>query len=325
MTKVRSDISKIEQILQSENCEAGFELLRTKNDSALNEALSDLIQSTVISKYFEEVSDQKEVNKGLKILTDLLPNLTSLDLSCCYMEKIDISKFTNLTSLDLSYCDFLENVDGIDELKNLTSLDLKNSPLLTNLDVEKIKSLPNLDFDTDVVGLRDEIGLILPKVETGYFDEWYDTMDEFLDNDFDFQKGMSGDGYFGKFILLLIDESDFYDQNYNFQGPVTARWRAGRGTPDEFKDALGGWLTPKGMDYEIENAPTEDEVVILLYTLGMPMSAITSYSKKSDQFSYDCDECFETLTFAETIQVDPDDEWIRCCPDCAKERNKKSQ
>jgi len=34
MTKVRSHISKIEQILQSENCEAGFELLRTKNDSA---------------------------------------------------------------------------------------------------------------------------------------------------------------------------------------------------------------------------------------------------------------------------------------------------
>jgi len=323
MTKVQSDISKIKDILQSENCEAGFELLRTKNDPALNEALSDLIQSTVRSKYFEEVSDQKEVDKGLEILNDLLPNLASLDMSCCYMKKVDISKFTNLTSLDLSYCDFLENVDGIDELKNLTSLDLKNSPLLTNLDVEKIKNLPNLDFDMDVVGLRDEIGLILPKVETGYFDEWYDTLDEFLDNDFDFQKGISEDGYFGKFILLLIDESDFYDQNYNFQGPVTARWRAGRGTPDEFKDALGGWLTPKGMDYEIENAPTKDEVVILLYTLGEPMSAITSYSKQTDQFSYDCDECFETLTFAETIQVDPDDEWVRCCPDCAKERNKK--
>ena len=64
MTKVQSDISKIEQILQSENCEAGFELLRTKNDPALNEELSDLIQSRVRSKYFEEVSDQKEVDKG---------------------------------------------------------------------------------------------------------------------------------------------------------------------------------------------------------------------------------------------------------------------
>ena len=54
------------------------------------------------------------------------------------------------------------------------------------------------------------------------------------------------------------------------------------------------------------------------------LNLFTSYIKKSDQFSYDCDECFETLTFAETIQVDPDDEWVRCCPDCAKERNKKS-
>ena len=228
---------KIEQLLKSSMPEAGFNLLKTINDPKLTEDLADLIQSVVRSKYFEEVSDQKEVDKGLEILNDLLPNLASLDMSCCYMKKVDISKFTNLTSLDLSYCDFLENVDGIDELKNLTSLDLKNSPLLTNLDVEKIKNLPNLDFDMDVVGLRDEIGLILPKVETGYFDEWYDTLDEFLDNDFDFQKGISEDGFFGKFILLLIDESDFYDQNYNFQGPVTARWRAGRGTPDEFKDA----------------------------------------------------------------------------------------
>ena len=64
MTTVQSDISKIEQILQSENCEAGFELLKTKNDPSLNEPLSNLIQSTVRSKYFEEVSDQKKVDKG---------------------------------------------------------------------------------------------------------------------------------------------------------------------------------------------------------------------------------------------------------------------
>jgi hypothetical protein len=67
--------------LSSENCEAGFELLITKNDSSLNEALSDLIQSTVRSKYFEEVSDQKEVDKGLEILAVLLPNLTGVVLS----------------------------------------------------------------------------------------------------------------------------------------------------------------------------------------------------------------------------------------------------
>ena len=320
MSKVQSDISKIEQILQSENCEAGFELLRTKNDPALNEALSDLIQSTVKSKYFEEVSDKKEVDKGLEILAVLLPNLTSLDMSCCYMEKVDISKFTNLTSLDLSYCDFLENVDGIDELKNLTSLDLKNSPLLTNLDVEKIKTLPNLDFKMDVVGLRDEIGLILPKVETGYLDVCFDTLDEFLDNDFRNESGVS-DGYFGKFIFLYISEDDFYNENYNSFNICPAVWKASRGTPAEFEDSLSGIISKKAMEYELMNSPSKDEIVVLLYTDNW--QAITSYSKKSDQFSYDCDECFETLTFAETIQVDPDDEWVRCCPDCAKERNKE--
>ena len=92
MTKVQSDISKIEQILQSENCEAGFELLKTINDPKLTEDLADLIQSVVRSKYFEHVSDQKEVDKGLEILNDLLPNLTSLEVSYSYAEELDVSK-----------------------------------------------------------------------------------------------------------------------------------------------------------------------------------------------------------------------------------------
>ena len=75
------------------------------------------------------------------------------------------------------------------------------------------------------------------------------------------------------------------------------------------------------MEYELMNSPSNDEIVVLLYTDNW--QAITSFTKGSDQFPYDCDECFETLTFAETIQVDSDDEWVRCCPDCAKERNKK--
>ena len=310
MTKVQSDISKIEQILQSENCEAGFELLKTKNNPALNEELSDLIQSRVRSKYFEDVSDQKEVDKGLEILEVLFPNLTSLDLSCCYMEKVDISKFTNLTSLDLSYCDCLENVDGIDKLKQLTDLNLINTPSLINMDVEKLKDLPN------IVGLRDEIGLI---TETN-LDDWYDTLDEFLDNDFRNERGIS-DGYFGKFIFLYISEDDFYNQNYNSFNICPAVWKASRGTPAEFEDSLSGIISKKAMEYELKNSPSKDEIVVLLYTEYC--QAITSYIKKSDQFSYDCDECFETFTFAETIQVDPDDEWIRCCTDCAKERNKK--
>ena len=221
MTKVQSDISKIEQILQSENCEAGFELLRTKNDPALNEALSDLIQSTVRSKYFEEVSDQKEVDKGLEILTDLLPNLTSLDLSDCSMKNLDVSKFKNIITLNLSNCDSLENIDGLYELKSLSSptltsppaLDLKNSPLLTNLDVEKIKSLPNLDFEMDVVGLRDNNGLLLNHFGDSDWEYWQEAFDEFLKQEF--ERALSPtDEFFGNVLILWLHEDEFWDYNF---------------------------------------------------------------------------------------------------------------
>ena len=105
------------------------------------------------------------------------------------------------------------------------------------------------------------------------------------------------------------------------QGPVTARWRAGRGTPDEFKDALGGmWIWQKCMNYELEYAPAKDEVVVLIYTLGEPMTAICSYEKNSCSFGFSCNDCSNSSTFGDLIQVDPDDEWVRCCPDCVKER-----
>ena len=89
MTKaeLKENITKIEQIINSDKLEAGIELLKTLNDPELTEALADLIQSVVRSKYFGDGRDQKEVDKGLEILTDLLPNLTSLDLSYCSMKN----------------------------------------------------------------------------------------------------------------------------------------------------------------------------------------------------------------------------------------------
>ena len=110
-TEVKENITKITQILQSENCEAGFELLKTKNDPALNEELSDLIQSRVKEKYIEEGKGE-----GLEILSTLLPNLTSLDLNSCYsLQNVDgLANLTNLTSLDLGACDSLQNVDGLE-------------------------------------------------------------------------------------------------------------------------------------------------------------------------------------------------------------------
>ncbi len=89
MTKseLKQNITKIEQLLQSENYEAGFELLKTINELELNETLADLIQNKVEERYFQENSVQKEIDKGLEILEVLLPNLTSLDLKNSYLES----------------------------------------------------------------------------------------------------------------------------------------------------------------------------------------------------------------------------------------------
>ena len=50
---LKKNITKITQILQSENCEAGFELLKTLNQPKLNEALADSIKSFIYKNYFE--------------------------------------------------------------------------------------------------------------------------------------------------------------------------------------------------------------------------------------------------------------------------------
>ena len=321
MTKVQSDISKIEQILQSENYEAGFELLRTKNDPALNESLSDLIQSTVRSKYFEDVSDQKEVDKGLEILTDLLPNLTSLDLSDCSMKNLDVSKFKNIITLNLSNCDSLENIDGLYGLKSLSSLDLKNSHLLTNLDVEKIKSLPHLDFEMDVVGLRDNNGLLLNHFGDSDSEYWQEAFDDFLKQEF--ERALSPtDEFFGNVLILWLHEDEFWDYDFGSSIKPASGYKASDvdslNLSEEEKNKLGLCFEPP------QTFPTNDEVLVLLYTYGARTLLYTCLSNSSE-YSIDCDECLETFTFAETIQVDPEDEKIRCCPDCAKERNKKSQ
>ena len=60
---------------------------------------------------------------------------------------------------------------------------------------------------------------------------WFDTVEEFLENDFIDQRGVLKDGYFGKYILLHIDENDFREGRYSNFSNVSAVWRAGRGTP----------------------------------------------------------------------------------------------
>ncbi len=157
MTKVQSDKSKIEQLLQSENYEAGFELLKTINNEDLTEALTELIKNTVREKYFDEYNFED----GFKVLRNLFPNLTCIEWECIgvgmciFTETLDdlgsmetelrltyryewiydfgyeipeeLPLLPNITSLDLSSCESIQNVDGIDpfrmtEIPNLTNL-----------------------------------------------------------------------------------------------------------------------------------------------------------------------------------------------------------
>ena len=52
--ELKQNITKITQILQSENYEAGFELLKTLDEPELTAGLSDVIDTTLREKYFKE-------------------------------------------------------------------------------------------------------------------------------------------------------------------------------------------------------------------------------------------------------------------------------
>ena len=54
-TELKQNITKIEQLLQSDKPEAGFELLKTINEPELNEALADVEDGS--DEYFSIVSD----------------------------------------------------------------------------------------------------------------------------------------------------------------------------------------------------------------------------------------------------------------------------
>ena len=306
MTKVQSDKSKIEQLLQSENCEAGFELLKTKNDPALNEALSDLIQSTVRSKYFEEVSDQKEVDKGLEILNDLLPNLTSLDMSYSYTEELDISNFKKLEILNLSHSECLGNVKGLDKLDNLTSIDITGTPLYPeDFEIEKKK----------ITGDKDLYGMYVDEYD---YESWWEALDEWLDS-FSYKDKDN----LGTVFFIYITDSDFKEQEFNWQTLTTIL----DGDFSKLRTWLGRSDKIDKLDFfgdGVKDVINKDCLTVCLLNCGPTYDVIASFSVYKENLEVDCDECFETLTFAETIQVDPDDEWVRCCPDCAKERNKKS-
>ena len=259
-TELKENVSKIEQLLKSDKPEAGFELLKTINEPELNEAVADLIQSTVYKKCFEEQSEQKIVDEGLKILKKLLPNLNSLDMCACYMQKLDISEFVNLVSLDLSYCDSLEKIIGLEKLEKLVDLDLSYTSSLKNLDIDELKNLEK------VIGLRNIYGMVVDgKLEADY----WEYLDEYLDNEFQQileNNDENVEDYLGSNINVLIEESDFYDGSFQ-----SNRY---------FFKPLENYLSKKQM----ECLPTvgEDEVAVFLFHDGWDF--ITSFHRDKDDF-----------------------------------------
>jgi len=138
-TELKENITKIEQLLRSDNYEGGFELIKTINETEITEGLSDVINTTLREKYFQN----NALEAGLQIANFI--NLTSLDLSSCDLKNIDaLANLTNLTELDLSGNNFLKNVDVLANLINITKLKLNYCDSLQNVDV--LANLINLTY-----------------------------------------------------------------------------------------------------------------------------------------------------------------------------------
>ena len=77
------NMEKITKLLKSSNPESGLEILKTLQNQELNDKLEDEIYSYIYDYYFDgynELEDE-EIQKGLKTLYDLLPNIKSITIN----------------------------------------------------------------------------------------------------------------------------------------------------------------------------------------------------------------------------------------------------
>lgn len=295
---------KIENLLKSSNLDEGLKLLKEINNEEVTESFSSLIQERVRENYFEGISDMSQVDKGLTILKEFTPNITSLDMSLCEIDSLDVSEFINLISLDTSYCSNLTNIQGLEHLKNLENLNVINSPYLLNLDVYKLEDLYN------VVGLRTNSGMHFGGNIEATEEDWWDHLDFLFDE-------LELEHLFGDVGIITISEEDFHDKTI-----AHFRWSGPKSINVSTRDKLGVWIGDDKLDIHFsQNSyiwPSEEEVTLALFTSDWTF--ITSFTRHRDDFSIECDECYETFVFSEMIQVDPDDEFVRCCSDCSESR-----
>ena len=315
----KANIEKITELLNSPDYENGFELLKKFKNQELNDILEDKIYSCVSKNYFEDDPDDDDIQIGLQILYDIIPNIKSIKINYVDIEEIDINGFKNLTSLDLSHNEYLNNIMGIETLKKLTYLNLRCSPELISPNIQNIKNIK------EIYGLRDEMGL--KKGNTIDFDHWGDTLLDWLD--WDFKENISHQdsdeitetGYFGKIIFLFMDEDAFLDGHFgygsdgwNWSSKHIPNWEGSRGTPDQFKKAMKNRLSEKAIKEELKYAPDKNHVTVLLYNDWYQY--LYGFKASTEDFNIECQECFDDVPYNESVPIESDYPWERICNSC---------
>ncbi|MAO71058.1 MAG: hypothetical protein CMD02_00935 [Flavobacteriales bacterium] len=257
---------KIENLLKSSDIERGLKLLKDIKNEEISESFSSLIQERVRELYFEGIIDNIQVNKGLSILKDFTPNITSLDISTCEIDELDVSQFISLISLNASYCYNLTNIIGLKKLKNLEFLNVKNSPSLLSLDVDELEDLPN------VTGLRTNSGMHFGGNIEAMEEDWWEQLDFLFDE-------LELDHLFGEIGIITISEEDFHDKTI-----ADFRWSGPKSINVTTREKLGFWIGEDKLDEHFsQNSyiwPSDNESCLALFTNDWTF--ITSYTRHRD-------------------------------------------
>ena len=89
--ELNDNIEKITELLNSSDYESGFKILKNFKNQELNDILEDKIYSCINNEYFE-LDDEEELQKGLKALHELIPNIKSIKIN--YLDSVDEMKNT---------------------------------------------------------------------------------------------------------------------------------------------------------------------------------------------------------------------------------------
>ena len=128
--ELKQNITKIEQLLQAENYEAGFELLMTLNNSELTKALMEKIISCLVTHLKEH-----DIEDVLKL---------SMELNVLRPFQLHIGK---ISSIDSSAIELLYKRDDLDEATRKI-VELKYS--LSELHKKHLKENQGISKDSDL-------------------------------------------------------------------------------------------------------------------------------------------------------------------------------